>query len=237
MNTLRKLLPLSLAFLVGGPGHRLIGAEEDHDFGRWEKEIAAFEQRDRTNPPPAGGLLFIGSSTIRMWTTLAEDFPGQPVVNRGFGGSEIVDSTHFSPRIVFPYKPRMIFFRAGGNDLWNGKSPEQVFADYQDFVATVHAKLPDTEIAWIAWSPTPSRWKQADKEKRLNQMVEAFSRTRPGLKYIETYDMVLGADGHPRAELFLTDQLHLNAQGYKLLAERVRPYLPKTNSVPAEPGS
>jgi hypothetical protein len=224
----------------------LIGAEEDRDFGAWEKAISAFETMDRTNPPPKGALLFIGSSTIRMWKTLAEDFPGHQVINRGFGGSEIVDSTHFCDRIVFPYEPRMIFFRAGGNDLWNGKSPEQVFRDYQQFVAKVRARLPRTEIVWISWSPTPSRWKQADNEKRLNDLVQNFSKGAPRLKYIETYDMVLGPDGRPRPELLLADQLHLNAEGYKLLAERVRPYLPKPdkrspraspsdNSLPASP--
>ena len=77
------------------------GAEGRHDFEKWEKEIAAFEQTDRTNPPPRGALLFIGSSTIRFWKTLAQDFPGQHVINRGFGGSEIADSTHFAGRIVF----------------------------------------------------------------------------------------------------------------------------------------
>src|SRR5882762_2546973 len=80
-------------------------AEGEHDFGKWEKEIAAYEQMDRTNPPPKGALLFIGSSTIRLWKTLAEDFAEQRVINRGFGGSEIVDSTHFAERVIFPYKP------------------------------------------------------------------------------------------------------------------------------------
>ena len=227
MRSLPQFLPFVIALFITIVGPTAGCAEREHDFAKWEKAITAFEQKDATNPPPQGALLFIGSSTIRMWATLAEDFPDQQVINRGFGGSEIVDSTHFSDRIVIPYKPQMIFFRAGGNDLWNGKSPEQVFADYQEFVASVHAKLPETKIVWISWSPTPSRWKQADKEKRLNELVQEYSKTDPRLKYIETYDMVLGPDGHPRAELFLSDQLHLNAQGYKLLAERVRPFLPK----------
>jgi len=117
----------------------------EHNFAKWEREIAAFEQADLTNPPPRNASLFIGSSTIRFWKTLAQDFPDHPVINRGFGGSEIVDATHFAPRIVYPCEPRMIFLRAGGNDLWAGKTPEQVFADYKDFVATIHAKLPKTD--------------------------------------------------------------------------------------------
>ena len=226
MTSPRRFLPLALALLISTPLPTVLGAEDEHDFARWENAIAAFESMDRTNPPPKGALLFIGSSTIRLWKTLAQDFPGQQSINRGFGGSEIVDSTHFCGRIVLPYEPRMILFRAGGNDLWQGKSPEQVFADYQEFVATVHATLPETEIVWISWSATPSRWKQADKERRLNELVKEFSEAAPHLNYIETWDLVLGPDGHPRPELFLDDQLHLNTEGYKLLAERVRELLP-----------
>ena len=202
-------------------------AANAHDFGKWEKEIAAYEQMDRTNPPPADALLFIGSSTIRLWKTLAQDFPGHQVINRGFGGSEIVDSTHFADRVILPYKPRMVLLRAGGNDLNAGKSPEQVFADFKEFVAKIHSKLPRTEIVFISLSPSIARWKQADKEKAVNTMIEEYIRQTPRLKYIETYPMPLGADGQPRSELFVADKLHFNAEGYKLLAEIVRPHLPK----------
>ncbi|HUL51263.1 MAG TPA: GDSL-type esterase/lipase family protein [Candidatus Nitrosotalea sp.] len=224
---MKPALLLSLAgFLIVTPCH-LVTCAEGHDFAKWEKEISAFEQTDRTNPPPKDAALFIGSSTIRLWKTLAADFPNQPVINRGFGGSEIVDSTHFAGRVIIPYEPRILFLRAGGNDLWAGKSPEQVFADFKEFVETIQAKLPRTEIVFISWSPTIARWKQANKEKTLNDMVLAYARRTPRLKYIETYDMVLGSDGQPRSELFIEDKLHFNAEGYKLLAERVRPFLRK----------
>src|SRR5438552_2339790 len=222
----RTLLSL-LAFFLIGALPKASCAEAPHDFGKWEKEIAAYEQMDRTNPPPKGGLLFIGSSTIRLWKTLGEDFPGQQAINRGFGGSEIVDATHFAERIIFPYAPRAVFLRAGGNDLWAGKSPEQVFADFKEFVGKVQAELPQAEIVFISLSPTVARWKQADKEKATNAMIEQYIKGKPRLKYINTYEMVLGSDGQPRAELFVADKLHFNAEGYKLLAQSVRPYLPK----------
>jgi lysophospholipase L1-like esterase len=196
--------------------------ETNHDFAKWEKAIAAFEQSDATNPPPRGAVEFIGSSTIARWKTLAQDFPGQPVVNRGFGGSEIVDATHFAPRVIFPYAPRMIVLRAGGNDLWAGKAPEQVFADFKDFTAAIRAKLPGTEIVFLSLSPSIARWKQRDQEKEVNRLIENFTHQTPHLKYIEAYDLPLGADGQPRPELFVADQLHFNAEGYKLLAKRVR---------------
>src|SRR5512143_2604124 len=107
--------------------------ETNHNFQKWEKEIAAFEESDLTNPPPKGAVLFTGSSGIRLWKTLATDFPDQRVINRGFGGCEIVDVTHFANRIVLPYKPRRIVFRCGGNDLWDGKSPGTVFTNFVEF--------------------------------------------------------------------------------------------------------
>ena len=197
------------------------------DFEKWEKEIAAYEQTDRISPPPKGGLLFIGSSTIRLWKTLAQDFPQHRVINRGFGGSQIADSTHFAERIIFPYAPRMILLRAGGNDIHAGKSPELVFSDFRAFVAKVHEKLPDTEIAYIALSPSTARWEEKGKGEALNRMVLEYTRQTPGLRYIEADSITLGPDGKPRPELFVADKLHFSPEGYKLLAASVRPHLPK----------
>jgi lysophospholipase L1-like esterase len=198
-----------------------------HNFDQWEKKIAAFEQADQTNPPPKGALLFIGSSTVARWKTLPEDFPDQQVINRGFGGSEIVDSTHFADRIIFPYEPKMILLRAGSNDLQGGKSPEQVFSDFKDFVATVHAKLPDTIVVFTGLNATPKRWNNHEKEIATNKMIEKFASETPNVKYIETYDIALDADGKPREELFVADKLHPNAEGYKLLTARIREFLKK----------
>jgi lysophospholipase L1-like esterase len=202
-------------------------AETNHNFAKWEKEISAFEASDKTNPPPKEAVLFIGSSTIRLWKTLPQDFPSVKVINRGFGGSEIVDSTHFAERIIFPYEPSRIFFRAGGNDLAAGKSAEEVFSDFKDFVAKVREKLPKTEITFIGWNPTIARWSQVEKEKALNALVKQYVEQSHGLKYIDTYSLPIGADGKPRAELFMPDKLHFNAEGYKLLAARLRPYVEK----------
>ncbi len=207
--------------------HLALADGTNHNFVRWEKAIAAYERMDATNPPAKGAFVFIGASSIARWKTLAQDYPGQPVVNRGFGGSEIVDSTHFAGRVIFPYEPKKVFLRAGGNDLWAGKSVAQVFADYKEFTETVHAKLPEAEIIFISLSPSPSRWVQHEKEKELNALVQDYAQGKSFLKYIETYDLVLGTDGQPRAELFVADKLHFNTEGYKLLAERVRPALSK----------
>jgi lysophospholipase L1-like esterase len=225
---MKRFTPVSLAALLSILAlHAAWGSETNHDFGKWEKEISAYEASDKTNPPPKGAFLFIGSSTVRLWKMLPQDFPNAKVINRGFGGSQIVDSTHFADRVIFPYEPSKVFLRAGGNDLWAGKSAEEVFSDFKDFVTKAHEKLPKTEIVFISLSPSIARWKQSDKEKAVNSMVQKFVKENPGLKYVDTYPMPLGSDGQPRPELFVADKLHLNAEGYRLLAETVRPFVEK----------
>ncbi len=208
------------------PGAVLKPAVAPHDYAKWEKEIAAFEAADHSNPPPQGGILFTGSSTIRLWKTLSTDYPGLPVINRGFGGSEIVDATHFADRIIFPYKPKQIVLRAGGNDIHDGRLPSEVAADFADFVATVHARLPRTEILYIGVNATPSRWSENDKIQSLNKRIREMAVEMPFVGYIDAYDLALTPTGQARPELFVADRLHFNPDGYYHLTERVRPYLP-----------
>ena len=113
---------------------------------RWESTIAAFEEADKNNHP-LGGIVFIGSSSIRGWKTLKQDFPRHPVINRGFGGSEIIDSIHFADRIVVPYKPSHVLLYAGDNDMSRGKTPEIILAHFKQFVETVSDKLPEARIS------------------------------------------------------------------------------------------
>ena len=222
-----RLAPVCLAcFFLLTSGRPVRAAAPGHDFARWESEVAAYEAQDRLSPPPPGALLFAGSSTIRMWTTLAADFPGYAVVNRGFGGTEIVDSTHFAGRLIFPHAPKVIYFRAGGNDLHNGKTPSQVLADFKDFIAVIHARLPKTDIWFIAWNPSIARLKETAALHELNTLVHDYVRWKRRLHYLDAESVSLDAAGQVRRELFLGDQLHFNAAGYRLLAERVRPYLP-----------
>jgi lysophospholipase L1-like esterase len=188
-------------------------------------EIAAFEASDKTNPPPSGAILFIGSSSIRLWKTLAQDFPKHKVFNRGFGGSQIIDSVNYAERIVLPYKPRLIVLYAGGNDINAGKSAEQVFADYKAFVAKVHAALPGTPIAYISIAPNPARWSQVDRVKAANRMIEAHTKTDPRLMFINVFPKMLGEDGQPRPDIFVEDRLHMNAKGYAIWKESVGAHL------------
>lgn len=192
---------------------------------RWEKEIEAFEIADKKTPPPPDAVLFIGSSSIRLWKTLARDFPNHKVINRGFGGSQIADATHYADRIIIPYKPRLIVLGAGSNDLNAGKSPEEVAADFDAFVEKIRAALPDTRIAFISISPAPARAAQMEKQRKANQLIKARVAGGNNLDYINIYDALLGPDGQPREDLCVADRLHPNAAGYDIRAQIMRLHL------------
>ncbi|MGH7562105.1 MAG: SGNH/GDSL hydrolase family protein [Gemmatimonadales bacterium] len=188
---------------------------------QFESEIQAFEAADRAHAPPAGGVVFVGSSSIRLWQTLEADFPDARVINRGFGGSELADAVRYAPRIVLPYSPALVVLYAGDNDLAAGQSPELVLRDYQAFVRLVRSKLPETRIAFISIKPSPSRWALAAKVRKANRLVKEYSSGDRRLHYVDVYTPMLDAAGAPRRELYLADGLHLNAAGYAIWRDHI----------------
>lgn len=215
----RRLLAALLAMLPAA-----VGAQTP-DPNRWEPEIAAFEAADAISPPRQGAVLFIGSSSIRLWKTLAQDFPEVGTINRGFGGSQVPDATRFVPRIVLPYRPRLIVMYSGGNDINAGRSPEQVAADVATFVKTVHASLPETRIAYIAIAGNPARWAQVERVKQANALVAAAMKADPRLAFIDVFPAMLGPDGQPKPDIFVADRLHMNREGYRIWTRVVGPWL------------
>lgn len=201
-----------------------------HDFAKWEKAVKAFEEADAQKAATKGAVLFVGSSTIVRWKTLAEDFPETLVLNRGFGGNQIADSTHYAERMIFPYDPSMIVLRAGGNDIHAGRSAVEVFGDYKDFVAKVRSKYADVPIAYLALSPAISRITERAEGDKLNALIAAFIKENKNLIFIDTSKVSLGPDGEPKPELFVADKLHFSPEGYKILASVVRPYMPKNKA-------
>ena len=191
---------------------------------QWESEIRAFEEADRRAPPPRGAVLFVGSSSIRLWKTLAEDFPTTKVINRGFGGSHLADAVYYADRIVIPYRPRLILLYAGSNDLAAGKSPERVFEDYREFVEKVRRQLPPTRIAYISIAPNPARWHLVSQMRAVNDLIRTYTARDRRLIYIDVFAAMLGPDGKPRPELFIEDKLHMNATGYRLWRSIIAPY-------------
>jgi len=217
----------SCTVLIPSLSAQTVGEGKQSPELRWGKEIKAFEEADKTNPPPRGANLFIGSSTIRLWTNLAQVFPRHRVINRGFGGSHLSDSVAFVDRIVTPYKPRLVFLYAGDNDIAAGKSPGRVLGDFKAFVGRIHAALPETRIAFLAIKPCPAREKFLDRVKAANRFIREYTAGNDWLLYVDTFTPMLTKDGRPRADVYVKDGLHPNAQGYALWASILRPILEK----------
>jgi len=191
----------------------------------WRAEIDRLTSADATHPPPSGAVLFVGSSSIKFWTTLAADFPGVPTINRGFGGSELADSVYYANRIVLPYRPRLVVLYAGDNDLWAGKTPETVLADFQAFRTKVHAALPPTRVIFLAIKECPSRATVRDAVRRANRLIAADCAAHPGCEFVDVDTPLLGPGGAFRPELYRADQLHLSPAGYAIWTRVLAPHL------------
>ena len=191
----------------------------------WAADMARFAAADAASPPPRDAYVFTGSSSVRMWQSLAADFPGKPVVNRGFGGSQLRDAVHYADQVAIRYRPRMILIYSGDNDIDAGRSPQQVLHDFRAFVARVRHDLPDTPIGYLAIKPSPSRADQLPRQQQANALVKAEAERLRDVEFIDVATPMLGADGQPRPELFLEDRLHMNAAGYALWRGIVSPYL------------
>jgi lysophospholipase L1-like esterase len=211
--------------VVPSPATQVVSQPAVSSASQWEPDILRFEAADRVNPPRPGAAVFVGSSSIRMWETLEADLPGLPVLNRGFGGSELSDAVRFADRIVTPYKPRVVVLYAGDNDLAAGKTPAQVFNDFQSFVGIVRRKLPETRIAFVAIKPSLSRLNIMDKARETNQLIHDYARGDGKLTYVDVFTPMLDASGKPRQELFLEDGLHMNASGYAIWRDLIAPIL------------
>lgn len=192
---------------------------------QWAKDMAEFAAQDAAHPPPRDAVLFIGSSSIRKWTTLAQDFPGTAVINRGFGGSEVRDSTYYADRIVVPYKPRMVVFYAGDNDLNSGRSVQQVVQDTFAFITRIRQDLPDVPVVYISIKPSPSRAALLPQTRQANAQIAQRAAQLKNVYFVDVFTPMLGPDGQPRAELFEPDMLHMKPEGYALWTELLRPYV------------
>lgn len=194
---------------------------------KWESQIQEYEKKDKASPPPADGVLFIGSSTIRMWKGVEDDFTPMKAFGRGVGGCQVSDMVYYADRIAIPYKPRQIVFYAGDNDLWSKKDADRVLADFKAFVEKVRAALPDVKIHFIAIKPSPSRERVWPEVQKANRLVREYTEKTPGLGFIDTATPMLGPDGKPKADLFLKDMLHMNRSGYELWIPIVKAALEK----------
>jgi lysophospholipase L1-like esterase len=173
---------------------------------------------------PRNAAVFYGSSSIRMWETLAADLGSDAVVNRGFGGSTLEACAYFFARLVVPLRPCSLVLYAGDNDLGDGRSPEQVLGFFRSFMAKFDALLPGRPFAFISVKPSPARIGILDRIRKVNDLVRAEIEGRRNRYFIDVFSAMLQANGTPRTELYLEDGLHLSAAGYRVWTQQIWPY-------------
>ena len=195
-----------------------------HDHAIFESEIRAYEAVDQQWTPEPGGVVFVGSSSIRLWTTLGTDMAPLNAINRGFGGAELTHLIYNLHRIVIPYKPKAVVVYGGDNDLADGssKTPEVVLADYKRLVNIVQQSLPSTHVFFLSIKPSPIRWEQWSEMKKANALIREWTDHHPHLHFIDVASALLNADGRPNEGLFMSDGLHLNERGYDSWSKIVR---------------
>jgi lysophospholipase L1-like esterase len=195
----------------------------------YEPEINAFEASDRLTPPRHGQVLFIGSSSIRKWSTLVNDMEPLPVLNRGFGGSKTADVLAVFDRIVRPYEPSVIVYYCGDNDLGKDNTDSRaVAAGFFAFHRRAAAIWPDIRVIYIAIKPSIARWSNWAAMTRANDIVRDYCKSTRGLEYIDVTSPMLTPDGQPDASLYREDGLHMTDKGYAIWTSLIKPRLLET---------
>ena len=198
----------------------------DPAFSIWRPDLDGFASADKLRRPEQGGVLFVGSSTIRLWRNLAQDFRQQPVIiNRGFGGSTLAACNFFAKELVVQYRPAQVLVYAGENDLAIGRTPQDVLDSFRRFTETVRAELPGVRISFISIKPSPSRKSLVLAIQQTNRLIAGYVEKLPNAEYIDTHSAMLTAKGDARPELFQADMLHLNDAGYALWQGIIAPHL------------
>ncbi len=201
--------------------------EDNPDPLRFQDEINSYKQADKIDPPPDGCYLFIGSSSMRMWKTLEEDFRDYPVINRGFGGSHYSDAIYYFEDLVLVYDPEKIVIYEGDNDIAGNKSPNTIMKDLKELLRMIRVNLDQPDIAIISAKPSPSRWDLKNKYEKLNARIKKLASKNEDLTYIDVYTNMLNENGLPEPELFLEDSLHMTEKGYEIWKEQIRPFIEK----------
>jgi lysophospholipase L1-like esterase len=190
---------------------------------RYASAIEAFLQEDRINPPPKGAILFVGSSIFRQWTNLKEQMAPLPVFNRAFGGSRTGDILTHMDKVVLPYKPRIIVYYCGSNDVNGGESSKAIFGRTKEFCERVHAELPETPILYVSINRAPQKQNRWDVVDSTNALVKQYCSTAGYLGFIDVNPVLFDREGKPRTELYQPDLLHFKDTAYVEFTGVIKP--------------
>ena len=192
------------------------------------REIKAFIAADSVSPPPKKAVVFVGSSSFKLWKNAQQDFPDTQIINRGFGGSSLPHVIEYADEIVIPYRPSKVVVYCGENDFMADSVTSEIVAErFKTLFHLLRKEIPKSEIIFVSMKPSPSRQRLMPKIDRANHMIRDFLESRRKTGYVDIWDDMLDANGEPRRELFLKDMLHMNEQGYAIWQKAISPYLDK----------
>lgn len=192
-------------------------------------EIAAFKKQDSVSFPAMHSILFVGSSSFRMWQNIKNDFPGYTIINRGFGGSSLPDVIRYAEEIIFPYHPKQVVIYCGENDIASSDtvSSEMVLNRFKILFEMIRKKLPAVPVLFVSIKPSPSRWQMKDRMIKANDLIKKYLESEKNTKFINVWHAMLGTDGKPLQNIFIGDKLHMNEKGYTIWKKIIEPYLEK----------
>ncbi len=192
-----------------------------HSFAQkipFEKEIEAFRKEDSLKAPIKNMVLFIGSSSFTKWKSVQQDFPTIPIINRGFGGSTLLDVIRFENEVIYKYEPRKIVIYCGENDIASSDKgiPDVVFNRFKTLYKSIRKHYPKVPIVYISIKPSPSRWQLKDNQMETNRRISAFISKKKNIVFVNIWDKMLDENGNPKADIFTSDLLHMNKKGYQI---------------------
>jgi lysophospholipase L1-like esterase len=192
-------------------------------------DIVAFRKHDSVQPCATRQILFVGSSSFTKWQDVNDYFPGYPIINRGFGGSTLLDLIRYAYDVILPYQPKQVVIYCGENDLAysDSVSVSDVVNRFRTLYGIIRLNLPEASIDFVSIKPSPSRNHIRDKVIESNREIKAFLKKEKKAGYIDVYSSMIDAAGNPRGALFLEDSLHMKPEGYSIWGKIILPYLVK----------
>lgn len=192
---------------------------------RFEEAIQKFEQMDKENPPQEGAILLVGSSSFTIWKDVGDYFPNQKLINRGFGGSHFSDVIYFADRVIFPYKPSKIFIYEGDNDVASGDSPKVIMKDVKMLREMIRKELPGVPVVFLSAKPSIRRSHLKKDFKKFNKKLEKWAQKEDLTMFADVYSAMVDEDGNVYNDIFLEDDLHMNAKGYEIWKTVLTPFM------------
>jgi len=216
---MKKLLAILLVFVS------FVVDAQERPF--W-KEIQSFKSADSVKAPPKNAIVFVGSSSFRMWKDIDQYFPDHIIINRGFGGSSLPHVIEYADEIIFPYKPKQVVVYCGENDFMSDTVTSEIVTNrFIELFNLIRKDLPRAEIVFVSMKPSPSRQRLMKEMAAANTAIRNFLKTKPRTAFVNIWDDMLDKNGEPRKELFLEDMLHMNADGYAIWQKAIAPHLKK----------